>query len=164
MKHWLFCTYNGWPEFINEIRMVKPRRNYVNRISSDEVWNVNGVYKNFCNRSIYIWSVSYMHITSNINSFGKRNTLEGRGSGKCQNFDWVMDALASWNCRLLLYSLVDVQTLKLVCLHNFEIFQQRTNFKFTTPCVFTLYVLVSEKYLRDLLSTCTACKLYVNAE
>ena len=53
-----------------------------------------------------------MHITSNINTFGKRNTLEGRGSGKCQNFDWVMDALASWNCRLLLYSLVDVHVIE----------------------------------------------------
>jgi hypothetical protein len=53
------------------------------------------------------------------------------------------DALTSWNCRSLLYSLVDVHdmmTFKLVCLHNFEIFQQRTNFKFTIPCVFTLYV------------------------
>jgi hypothetical protein len=39
-----------------------------------------------------------MHITSNINTFGKRNTLEGRWSGKCQNFNWIMDALASWNC------------------------------------------------------------------
>jgi hypothetical protein len=53
-----------------------------------------------------------MHITSNINTFGKRNTLEGRWSGKCQNFNWIMDALASWNCRLLLYSLVDVHDIE----------------------------------------------------
>jgi hypothetical protein len=66
----------------------------------------------FCNRSIYIWSVSYMHITSNINTFGKQNALEGRWSGKCQNFNWIMDALASWNCRLLLYSLVDVHDIE----------------------------------------------------
>ena len=42
MKHWLFCTYNGWPEF-NEIQMVKPRRNYVNRIELRSVkceWNL----------------------------------------------------------------------------------------------------------------------------
>jgi hypothetical protein len=84
----------------------RPRRNYVNRIErrSVLVWNVNEICKNFCNRLIYIWSASYMHITSNINTFGKRNTLEGRWSGKCQNFNWIMDALASWNCRLQLHS------------------------------------------------------------
>jgi hypothetical protein len=40
MKHWLFCTYNRWPEF-NDIQMVKPRRNhsriYVNRIERRSV-------------------------------------------------------------------------------------------------------------------------------
>jgi hypothetical protein len=125
----IFCTYNGWPEF-NEIQMVKPRRNYVNRIERRSVkceWN-------FCNRSIYIWSVSYMHITSNINTLGKRNTLEGRWSGKFQNFNWIMDALIVdyW---YIVYILHTCMTLKLVCLHNLEIFQQRTNFKFTIPYV-----------------------------
>jgi hypothetical protein len=37
MKHWLFCTYNGWPEF-NEIQTVKPRRNCVNRATKCEMW------------------------------------------------------------------------------------------------------------------------------
>jgi hypothetical protein len=50
-----------------------------------------------------------------------------------------MSKLQLDNINLCVLPLVDV-TLKLVCLHNFEIFQQRTNFEFTIPCVFTLYV------------------------
>jgi hypothetical protein len=42
MKYWLFCTYNGWPEF-NEIQMVKPRQNLCKRIERQSVkceWNL----------------------------------------------------------------------------------------------------------------------------
>jgi hypothetical protein len=38
----LHLLYNGWPQF-NEIHMVKPRRNYVNRIERRSVkceWNL----------------------------------------------------------------------------------------------------------------------------
>jgi hypothetical protein len=51
-----------------------------------------------------------------------------------EQIPWVRGC---WNWRLLLYSLVDV--------HDIETglstqFQQRTHFKFSIPCVFTLYV------------------------
>jgi hypothetical protein len=62
--------------------------------------------------NLYLVCIAYTYITSNINTFGKRNTLEGRWSGKCRNFNWMIDALASWNCRLLLYNLVDVHDIE----------------------------------------------------
>jgi hypothetical protein len=111
--------------------------------------------------NLYLVCILYMQITSNINIFGNWNILEGRWSGKCQNFNWIMDALAFWNCRLMLYIQISgcawhwnwfVYTI----LRSFSK-EQTSNLQ--SHVFLHCMLLVSEKYFRDLLSTCTACKL-----
>jgi hypothetical protein len=74
-----------------------------------------------------------------------------------------MDALASWNCRLLLYNLVDVYDIEIGLSTQFlRYFSKEQTSNLQSHVFLRCMLLVSEKYiayLRDLLSTCTACKL-----
>jgi hypothetical protein len=124
------------PQEFKEIQMVKPCGNCENCIRR-QIWNVKwNLYKFLQLFNLILVCSLHAYITSNTNTFGKQDTLEGRWSGKCWNFNWIVEALASWNCQLLLYNLVDVTGLStqfwdISAKNKLQIYNPIMCFKFT---------------------------------